>query len=169
MLGRITADVRGKRTNVMVLRCVAIIAAVVLWLPAGAVSIRFFPLVRRSVQLGMLPQYPAATLMLDSCATLRLNRMPEFCERVYKLRAPDPALATVYPEQVMRSGWQLVERRSAKSYDWYARRIIEMDCLAFRTWLWGINEMLIVAIFDQRVIFLAGSDNIGYCERYMRM
>jgi hypothetical protein len=107
--------------------------------------------------------------MHDSCATLRMNKMPEFCERIYKLGAPDPALTTIFPEQVAQSGWQLVEHRTAKGYDWHVRRTIDLECFAFRTWIWGINEMLIVAIFDQRIIFLAGSDSINYCARYMRM
>lgn len=151
------------------LRIGVVIAACLASLPAGVVSARFFPLMRRAIQIGSLPQYPAATLMHDSCATLRINRMPEFCERVYKLRTPDPALATTYTEQLTQAGWQIVEHRTAQAYDWYARRIVGLECYALRTWVWGLNESLIVAVFDQRAIFIAGSDDINYCARYIRM
>jgi hypothetical protein len=158
-----------RRAQSILLRMALVVGVLAAWWPAGTVSARFFPLVRRSIQLGMLPRHSASALFFDSCATLRMNRMPEFCERIYKLRTPDPDLSTTYPEQITQSGWELVNHRTAKSYDGHVRRVITLDCFVFRTWLWGINEMLIVAILDQRVIFLAASNNTGYCSRLMRM
>lgn len=82
----------------VVLRLLILTAVVAASLPAAVVSMRFFPLVRRAIQIGLLPEYPAATLMHDSCARVRINRLPPLCERVYKLRAPDPALAANYTD-----------------------------------------------------------------------
>lgn len=135
--------------------------------PAAAVSTRFFPLVRRAIQISLLPEYPAATLMHDTCAKVRINRMPEFCERVYKLRTPDPALAANYTDQLVRVGWRITKHTTSYTYNWYARRVVNVECFGLRTWLWGVNESLVVAVYDQRVIFLAGSDDLSYCARYI--
>ncbi len=149
-----------------VLRLLILAAVVAASLPAAVVSTRFFPLVRRAIQIGLLPEYPAATLMHDSCARVRINRLPPLCERVYKLRTPDPALAVNYTDQLVRAGWRIAQHTSSYTYNWYARRVVNVECFGLRTWLWGLNESLVVAVYDQRVIFVAGSDDLGYCARY---
>ncbi|MCS6848856.1 MAG: hypothetical protein RMN52_14215 [Anaerolineae bacterium] len=149
------------------LRLFILVAVVAASLPAASVSMRFFPLVRRAIQIGLLPEYPAATLMHDTCAKVRINRMPEFCERVYKLRTPDPSLAANYTDQLVRAGWRVVKHQSSYTYNWYARRVVNVECFGLRTWLWGLNESLVVAVYDQRVIFVAGSDDLSYCARYL--
>lgn len=151
----------------MMLRLLILIAVVGASLPAVSVSMRFFPLVRRAIQMSFLPQYPAATLMHDTCAKVRINRMPQFCERVYKLRTPDPSLAVNYTDQLVRAGWHITKHQSSSTYNWYARRAVNVECFGLRTWLWGVNESLVVAVYDQRVIFLAGSDDLSYCARYI--
>ncbi|MCS7054847.1 MAG: hypothetical protein NZM18_01535 [Thermoflexales bacterium] len=149
------------------LRLLALVAVVAASLPVVSVSMRFFPLVRRAVQIGLLPQHPTATLMHDTCARVRINHMPEFCERVYTLRAPDPALAFDYTARLVRAGWRITHHGSLHSYNSHVRRAVKIECFGLRTWLWGLNESLIVAVYDQRVIFVAGSDDLSYCTRYL--
>ncbi|BCX04859.1 MAG: hypothetical protein KatS3mg053_2797 [Candidatus Roseilinea sp.] len=151
----------------LALRLLVLVAVVAASLPAVGVSMRFFPLVRRAIQISLLPKYPTATLMHDTCAKVRINRMPEFCERVYKLRMPDPALAANYTDQLVRAGWRITKHHSSYTYNWYARRVVNVECFGLHTWLWGLNESLVVAVYDQRVIFLAGSDDLSYCARYL--
>lgn len=153
----------------ILLRMAIVASMLIAWQPVGAISAHFFQLVRSSIQIGMLPRHPSTSVFFDSCATLRMNKMPRFCERIYKLSAPDPTLSTAYSEQIAQSGWELVSHRTAKSYDGHVRRVISLDCFVFRTWIWGVNEMLTVAILDQGTIFLAGGNDMGYCARLMRM
>lgn len=149
------------------LRLLVLVAVLAASIPAVNVSMRFFPLVRRAIQISLLPQYPTATLLHDTCAKVRINRMPEFCERGYRLHAPDPALSANYTDLLIRAGWHIAQRRSAHAYNWYVRRAVSVECFSMRTWLWGLNESLIVAIYDQRLIFVAGSDDPSYCTRYL--
>jgi len=150
------------------LRMAAAIVAITAWLPAGAVSAEFFPLVRRSIQLGMLPQLPAAYLTFDSCSVLRINKLPAYCERAYSLLTPNPGAVKAYPDDIARTGWEMIYHTSAQGYDWYARRTMQLECYVFRTWLWGVNETIVLAILDQQSVRVLGGGNINYCNRISR-
>jgi hypothetical protein len=140
----------------------------VAWWPAGEVSARFFPLVRRSIQLGMLPQLPSAYLAFNSCDVLRINQLPPYCERAYSLPAPNPSAVEDYPNQIAQMGWEMIYHTSGRGYDWYARRTMQLECYVFRTWLWGANDMMVLVILDQQSLRVLGGGNINYCNRISR-
>lgn len=113
----------------IVLRLLILAAVTAASLPAAVVSMRFFPLARRAIQIGLLPEYPTAILMHDSCARVRINRLPPLCERVCKLRAPDLTLAANYTDQLVRAGWRIAQHTSSYTYNWYACRVVNVGVL----------------------------------------
>ncbi len=52
----------------VVLRLLILTAVAAASLPAAVVSTRFFLLVRCTIRIGLLPEYPATIPMHDSCA-----------------------------------------------------------------------------------------------------
>ncbi len=151
--------------QVWALRVIALVAALAAAVPVSSVSARFFPLVRRSIQIGMLPQHPGSLLVFNSCATIHINKMPPYCERVYSLPTPDPALGSDYPEAIAKMGWQVVSRYSGTGYDWYARKPMNIECYVYRTNVWGVDEPLVLAVLDNQWYRIMGGSNVDYCNR----
>lgn len=160
--------VTGAIAKQAALRWVAVMAVLLSWWPAGQVSAQFFPLLRRSVQLGMLPQYAGASLIFDTCAVIQISRMPPYCERVYVLPKPDPRVTTDYPEQIARAGWEQIYYKSGIGFNWHARREIWLDCYVFRTFVWGINETIVLAVLDKQSVRVMTGGDINYCNRISR-
>lgn len=146
-------------------RWVAVAVVLLAWWPAGQVSRQFFPLLRRSVQLGMLPQYAGAALIADTCAIIHIRRMPPYCERVYALPKPDPRVTVDYPEQITRNGWEQVYYKSGLGFDWYTARQMKLDCYVFRTFVWGLNETIVLVVLDHQSMRVMTGGDINYCNR----
>lgn len=159
---------KSQRWRGITLRAVAIVGVLLAGWPAGQASAEFFPLVRRAIQLDMLPELPGAYLTFDSCGVLRLNQLPAYCERAYSLLAPNPGAMKNYPDQIGGMGWEVIYHTSAQGYDWYARRTMQLECYVFRTWVWGVNETIALAILDQQSLRVLGGGNINYCNRISR-
>lgn len=157
--------VTGAIAKQAVMRWVAVAAVLLAWMPAGQVSGQFFPLMRRSVQLSMLPQYAGVTLIADTCAVIQINRMPPYCERVYTLPKPDPLVTVEYPAQIARAGWEQVYYKSGLGFDWYTAKQMDLDCYVFRTFVWGINETIVLVVLDHQSMRVMSGGDINYCNR----
>lgn len=156
------------RRRLWALRVMALLAALVVSVPAGTVSARFFPLVRRSIQMSLLPQHPSSTLVYDSCARIQMNVLPPYCERVFNLPVPNPALAGELSSAIRDAGWEITAHYSGKGYDWYARKPMNMDCYVYHSNVWGINESLVLAVLGDQWYRIMGGGNPGYCNRYSK-
>ncbi len=77
-------------------------------------------------------------LAFNSCATIHINKMPPYCERVYSLPTPEPALGSDYPEAIAKMGWQVVSRYSGTGYDWYARKPMKIEVLCLSVRMCGV-------------------------------
>jgi hypothetical protein len=108
------------------------------------------------------------SIPVASCGVLQLNHLPAYCERAYSLLAPNPVAMKNYPDQIAGMGWEVIYHTSAQGYDWYARRTMQLECYVFRTWVWGVNETIVLAILDQQSLRVLGGGNINYCNRISR-
>ena len=150
--------------RVWVLRVIAFALAMAAAVPTSAVGARFFPLVRHSIQLSLLPVVPGASLMTDSCATILINELPRYCERIFTLATPDPSISSDYSNAIKGMGWEQESYYVGTGYDWDSRRTMKIECTVFRSFTWGVNEHMVLAVLDDQWFRLMGGTSSGFCN-----